>query len=114
MPAASGGLEYLLVAINKKTGRVEAYPAAQVNSAQVVLAIKDIARRFGTISAIITDLGSTLPGGEFWDLCEGKGIDVRYMSAAHPRASGQATRADGMILSGLQARIQEHLRRSNP
>lgn len=61
------------------------------------------------MNRIITDLGSTFTGDEFWDHCEKEGIEVCYASVAHSRANGQVERANGMILDGLRARVQEPL-----
>jgi ribonuclease HI len=35
---------------------------------------------------IIPDLGSNFNNHQFWEYCENSGIDVRYVSVAHPRA----------------------------
>ena len=54
---------------------------------------------------IITDLGTSFTGSEFWDYCQESCIDVYYASVAHPRCNGQVERANGLILQGLKARI---------
>ena len=54
---------------------------------------------------IITDLGTSFTGFEFWDYCQESCIDVYYASVAHPRCNGQVEKANGLILQGLKARI---------
>jgi hypothetical protein len=56
-------------------------------------------------SCIDTDLGSNFNNHQFWDYCENSGIDVRYVSVAHPRANGQVERANGMVLDALKKRL---------
>jgi hypothetical protein len=41
-------------------------------------------------NSIITDLGSTFTGNDFWNFCDDRGIVVKYVLVAHPRANGQA------------------------
>ena len=54
---------------------------------------------------IITNLGSSFTGSEFWDFCQDNCIDVYYASVAHPRCNDQVERANGLILQGHKARI---------
>ena len=54
---------------------------------------------------IITNLGTSFTGSEFWDFCQESCINVYYTSVAHPRCNGQVERANGLILQGLKARI---------
>ena len=54
---------------------------------------------------IITDLGTSFTGFEFWDYCQDSCIDIYYTSMAHPKCNGQVERANGLILQGFKARI---------
>jgi hypothetical protein len=56
---------------------------------------------------IITDLGSNFNNHQFCEYCENSGIDVRYVSVAHPRANGQVERANGMVLDTLKKRLHD-------
>jgi hypothetical protein len=58
--------------------------------------------RYGLPRDIITNLGSNFNNHQFWEYCEDSGIDVRYVSAAHPRANGQVEGANGMVLDALK------------
>jgi hypothetical protein len=50
--------------------------------------LDEIIHRFGLSNNIITDLGSTFTGNDFWNFCDDRGIVVKYVSMAHPRANG--------------------------
>ena len=67
--------------------------------------LDDIIHRFGLPNCIITDLGSTFTGNDFWDFCDDRDIVFKYVSVAHPRANGQVERANGMILDALKKRL---------
>jgi hypothetical protein len=54
---------------------------------------------------IITDLGSNFNNHQFWEYCENSGIDIRYVSVAHPQANGQVERANGLVLDALKKRL---------
>jgi hypothetical protein len=41
------------------------------------------------------------------EYCENNGIDVQYVSVAHPRANGQVERANGMVLGALKKRLHD-------
>jgi hypothetical protein len=60
--------------------------------------------RYGLPHRIIIDLGSNFNNHQFWEYCENSGIDVRYVSVAHPRANGQVERTNGMVLDALKKR----------
>jgi hypothetical protein len=63
--------------------------------------------RYGLPHRIITDLGSNFNNHQFWEYCENSGIDVQYISVAHPRANGQVERANGMVLDALKKRLHD-------
>jgi hypothetical protein len=52
-------------------------------------------------------LGSNFNNHQFWEYCENSGIDVRYVSAAHPRANGQVERANRMVLDAFKKRLHD-------
>jgi hypothetical protein len=56
---------------------------------------------------IITDLGSNFNNHQLWEYYGNSGIDVRYISIAHPRANGQVERANGMALDALKKRLHD-------
>jgi hypothetical protein len=60
---------------------------------------------YGLPHRIITNLGSNFNNHQSWEYCENSGIDVQYVSVAHPRANRQVERANGMILDALKKRL---------
>ena len=70
--------------------------------------LDDIIHRFGLPNSIITDLGSTFTGADFWDFYDKRCILVKYVSVTHPRANGQVERANGMILDALKKRLYKN------
>jgi transposase InsO family protein len=77
-------------------------PLAKATAKKPTELLDDIIHRFGLPNCIITDLGSTFTGSDF---CDDRGIVVKYVSVAHPRANGQVERANGMILDALKKRL---------
>jgi hypothetical protein len=69
--------------------------------------LDDIVHRYGFPNRIITDLGSNFNNHQFCEYCENSGIDVRYVSVAHPCANGQVGRANEMILDALKKRLHD-------
>jgi hypothetical protein len=63
--------------------------------------------RYGLPHRIITDLGSNFNNHQFWEYYENSGIDIQYVSVAHPRANGQVERANGMVLDALKKRLHD-------
>jgi len=73
------------VAIGKFTKWIEVKPVTATTAAKAVEFIEEISHRFGVPNQIITDLGTSFPGSEFWDYCQESCIDIYYASVAHPR-----------------------------
>jgi ribonuclease HI/transposase InsO family protein len=86
---AQGGYTHVLVAIDKFTKWIEYKPIVTLTSAKAVEFIQEIIFRFGVPNSIITDLGSNFTSAEFFDFCEQKCIQLKYVLVAHPRANGQ-------------------------
>ena len=102
---APGGYKWVYVAIDKFSKWIEYKPLTSSSAKKAVEFFKEIFNRFGLANSIITDLGSTFTGTEFWDYCDEQCVLVKYVSVAHPRANGQVERANGMILEALKKRI---------
>ena len=73
------------MAIGKFTKWIEVKPVAATTAAKAVEFIEEISHRFGVPNQIITDLGTSFMGSEFWDYCQESCIDVYYASMVHPR-----------------------------
>jgi hypothetical protein len=104
LPTAPSGFNRVLVAIDKFTKWIEVKPVTCPKADRVLDFPDELVHRYGLPHRIITDLCSNFNNHQFWEYCENSGIDVRYVSVAHPRANGQVERANGMVLDTLKKR----------
>jgi transposase InsO family protein len=102
---AQGGYTHIFVAIDKFTKWIEVKPVSSTSAAKAAEFTEEITHRFGVPNRIISDLGSSFTGFEFWDFCQDNCINIYYTSVAHPWCNGQVERANGLILQGLKAKI---------
>jgi transposase InsO family protein len=96
-----------LVAIDKFTKWIEVRPVTCPKADRVLDFLDELVHRYGLPHCIVTDLGSNFNNHQFWEYCKNSGIDVRYVSVAHPRANGQVERANGMVLDALKKRLHD-------
>jgi len=104
---APGGFRYVYVAIDKFFKWFAYKPFVIAIAKKAADLIEEIVHRFGLPNSIITNLGTTFTGNDFWDVCEDRCISVKYVSVAHPRANGQVEWANGMILDALKKRLYQ-------
>jgi hypothetical protein len=102
LPTAPGGFNRVLVAIDKFTKWIEVKPVTCPKADRVLDFLDELVHRYGLPHHIIIDMGSNFNNHQFWEYCENSGIDIRYVSVAHPRANGQVERANGMVLDALK------------
>jgi hypothetical protein len=94
------------VAIDKFTRWIDVKPVTYPKADRVLNFLDELVHRYRLPHRIIKDLGSNLNNHLFWEYCENSGIDVRYVSVAHPRANGQVERTNGMVvLDTLKKRL---------
>jgi transposase InsO family protein len=105
LPTVPGGFNRVLVAIDKFTKWIEVKSVTCPKADRVLDFLDELVHRYGLPHRIITDLSSNFNNHQFWEYCENNGIDVRYVSVAHPRANGQVERANGMVLDALKKRL---------
>jgi hypothetical protein len=105
LPTAPDGFNRVLVAIDKFNKWIEVKPVTCPKADKVLNFLDELVHRYGLPHRIITDLGSNFNNHQFWEYCENSGIDVRYVSVAHPRANGQVECANGMVLDALKKRL---------
>jgi len=98
----SGGFHWVYVCIDKFSKWIEYKPMVQATAKKAAELLNGIIHRFGLLNSIITDLGSTFTGSDFWDFCNERCISVKYVSVAHTRGNGQVEHANGMILDALE------------
>jgi hypothetical protein len=75
------------VAIDKFTKWIEVKPVTCPKADRVLDFLDELVHRYGLPHRIITDLGSNFNNHQFWEYCENSGIDVWYVSVAHPQQS---------------------------
>jgi IS30 family transposase len=97
----------VLVAIDKFTKWIEVKSVTCLKADRVLDFLDELVHRYGLPHRIITDLGSNFNNHKFWEYCENNGIDVQYVSVAHPRANGQVECANGMVLDALKKRLHD-------
>jgi hypothetical protein len=107
LPTAPGGFNGLLVAINKFTKWIEVKTITCPKVDRVLNFFDEVVHCYGLPHRIITDLGSNCKNHQFWKYCENNGIDIRYVSVAHPCANGQVEHANGMVLDALKKRLHD-------
>jgi transposase InsO family protein len=87
---APGIFRWVYVIIDKISKWIEYKPLVSGTAKKAAELVDEIIHRFGLPNSIITDLGSTFTSNDFWNFCDDRGIVVKYVSVAHPRANGQA------------------------
>jgi transposase InsO family protein len=107
LPTAPGGFNRVLVAIDKFTKSIEVKLVTYPKADRVLDFLDELVHRYGLPHRIITDLGSNFNNHQFWEYCENSGIDVWYVSVAHPGANGQVERVNGMVLDALKKRLHD-------
>jgi hypothetical protein len=85
---APGGYRHILVVVDKFTKWIEVRAVTTVTSKEAAKFMEDIIHRFGVPHRIVTDLGTTFTGSNFWDFCQDNLIDVYYSSVVHQRYNG--------------------------
>lgn len=107
LPIAPRGFNGVHIAIDKFTKWIEVKPMTYPKADRVLDFLDEIVHRDGFPNRIITDLGSNFNKLEFWEYYENSGIDVHYISVAHPQANGQVKRANGVVLKALNKRLHD-------
>jgi hypothetical protein len=107
LPTVPAGFNRVLVAIDKFTKWIEDKLVTCPKADRVLDFLDELVHRYGLPHRIITDLGSNFNNHQFREYCENSGIDVQYVSVAHPPANGQVERANGMVLDALKKRLHD-------
>jgi hypothetical protein len=107
LPTALGGFNRVVVSIDKFTKWIEVKPVTCPKADRVLDFLDELVHRYGLPHRIITDLGSNFNNHQFWEYCENSGINVWYISIAHPRANRQVKRTNGMVLDALKKRLHD-------
>jgi transposase InsO family protein len=86
---APRGFTHLLVAIDKFSKWIEAWPLTSIKSEQAVAFFTNIIHRFGVPNSIITDNNTQSTRKTFLSFCIDRHIHVDWSTVAHPRTNGQ-------------------------
>jgi hypothetical protein len=97
----------VFVAIDKFTKWIKVKLVTCPNADRVLDFLDELVHRYGLPHRIITDLESNFNNHQFWEYYENSGIDIWYVSVAHPRANEQVERANGMVLDTLKKRLHD-------
>nr|XP_034586652.1 uncharacterized protein LOC117849184 [Setaria viridis] len=103
----TGGFNRVLVAINKFTKWIEVKPVTYPKADRVLNFLDELVHHYGFPKCIITNLGGNFNNHGFWEYCKNSGIDVRYVSIAHPWANGQVEHANGMVLDAVKKKLHD-------
>jgi hypothetical protein len=95
------------VGIDKFTKWIKVKPVTCPKADRVLDFLDEFVHRYGLPHRIITDLGSNFNNHQFWEYCENSGIDVQYVSVAHPRANRKVKHVNGMVLDALKKRLHD-------
>jgi transposase InsO family protein len=107
LPTTPGGFNRVLVAIDKFNKWIEVKPVTCPKADRVLDFLDELVHRYKLPHHIITDLGSNFNNHQFWEYCKNSGIDIRYVSVAHPQDNGQVECANGMVLDSLKKRLHD-------
>ena len=69
LKTAAGGYNHIFMVIDKFTKWIEVKPVTATTSAKAAEFMEEISHRFAVPNRIITDLGTSFTGSEFWDYC---------------------------------------------
>jgi hypothetical protein len=85
---------------------IEVKPVTCLKAEILLDLLDELMHHYGLPHLIITDLGS-INNNRFWEYCENRGIDVRYISVTHPRANDQVEHANRIVLDALKKRLHD-------
>jgi transposase InsO family protein len=102
---APGGFRWVYVIINKFSKWIEYKSLVKGTTKKATELLDEIIHRFGLPNNIISDLGSTFTRNDFWNFYDDRGIVVKYVLVAHPRANEQVEWDNGLVLNALKKRL---------
>jgi transposase InsO family protein len=97
-PRATGGFEFLFIAIDQFTKWPEVEPVRKVTAQSAIKFLKGLVCRFGVPARIITDNGTQFTSHAFMQYVHVLRSKISFASVAQPRINGQAERANAEVL----------------
>ena len=100
---STGGVKFLLVAVDYFTKWIEAEPLANVTVKQMIkFMTTNNLDRFGTPKILISDNDTQFEGSPFKEWCVYKRIHCQLTLVAHPQANKQTEILNKTIVNGLK------------
>ncbi|KAK0593633.1 hypothetical protein LWI29_020599 [Acer saccharum] len=107
LPAAPGGVVYMLVLTDYFTKWVEVGAYQQIRDIEVRNFVwKHIICRFGVPKEIVTDNGSQFISYDFKNFCDKYAIKLSFSTPRYPQANGQAESTNKTIVNTLKKRLE--------
>ncbi|KAI9185257.1 hypothetical protein LWI28_005685 [Acer negundo] len=107
LPAAPGGVVYMLVFTDYFTKWVEVGAYQQIRDIEVRDFVwKHIICRFGVPREIVTDNGSQFISYDFKNFCDKYAIKLNFSTPRYPQANGQAESTNKTIVNTLKKRLE--------
>jgi hypothetical protein len=110
-PHATGGFEFLYVALDKFTKWLEVEPVRKVTAQSAMKFLKGLVCHFGVPTRVITDNGTQFTSRAFMQYVQNLGSKISFASIAHPWSNGQAERMNAEVLRGLKTRTFDKLKK---
>ena len=101
-PQATGGFEFLCIAIDKFTKWPKVAAVRKVTAQLASKFLKYLVCRFGVPAQTITDNGTQFMSRAFMQYVRALGSKFSFASVAHSRSNGQAERANVEVMRGLK------------
>ena len=93
-PLSNRGVEFFFVAIDKFTKWPEVAAVRKVTAQSAIKFLKELVRRFGVPTRIITDKGTQFTSRAFMQYVHALRCKISFASMAHSRSNGQAERVN--------------------
>ncbi|KAI9153391.1 hypothetical protein LWI28_010675 [Acer negundo] len=108
LSATPGQAKHAVVTIDYLTRWVDAKALVRITKKKTISFVKeDIVCRFGTLMAIITDLGKQFDNANFREFFEDRNIDLRFASVAHPQTNELVEATNKTIKKLLKKKLQQ-------
>jgi len=103
LPQTTEGYRHILVVVDSTTLYVEAFPTKSTTAEEVAeILYKEIIARYGVMTEILTDQGSSFRNKLMAQLCKLLNIKHRFSSPHHPQTDGKAERMIQTLIRSLK------------
>jgi len=103
LPQTTEGYRHILVVVDSTTLYVEAFPTKSTTAEEVAeILYKEIIARYGVMTEILTDQGSSFRNKLMAQLCKLLNIKHRFSSPHYPQTDGKAERMIQTVIRSLK------------